>query len=77
MDAVASYDGGAAGVGSRGTYSFPDDHSVVVKEDCCTTRYEVGRVQDGFTLRRVTPPIEEGDLLADAILFGEPFTRVP
>jgi hypothetical protein len=65
-------------VGSRATYAFPDDHTIVLQESCCgLTTFEVTLVPGGFRLK-APPQTKEEDKMVGAILFETgAFTRVP
>jgi hypothetical protein len=73
-------DDGPNGVGSRATYAFPDDHTVVIQEACCgISSFAVDRDGDTFRLTYSSDnPSSAVDQLAAHILFEEaPFTLVP
>lgn len=74
-----AFDGAAGEVGSRATYAFPDDHTLVIEEACCgITTFEVTPDQDGFSLKRTSQPPDDVDSLIGRILFeSSPFTPVP
>jgi hypothetical protein len=75
------FDGAVGEIGSRATYAFPDDHTLVIEEPCCgISTFDVTPGQNGFSLK-----VRSGDLVATEkdtiighILFeSSPFTRVP
>jgi hypothetical protein len=75
-----SYDGGAFRVGSRATYAFPDDHTVVISEVCCgLTTFAVTPDGAGFKLARVSGTQNtEVDKITGAIIFeSRPFQPTP
>ena len=46
------FDGAAGEVGSRATFAFADDHTLVLQEDCCgTTTFDVTQRPQGFALK--------------------------
>jgi hypothetical protein len=69
---------GKAQVGSRATYVFPDDHTLVIQESCCgLTTFGVTLVPGGFRLK-APPQTKEEDKMVGTILFETgAFTRVP
>jgi hypothetical protein len=75
------FDGAVGEVGSRATFAFPDDHTLVIEESCCgISTFDVTLTPNGFSLK-----VRSGDLVATEqdkvighILFeSSPFTLVP
>lgn len=76
---LQGFDGAAGEVGSRATYAFPDDHTLVIQEQCCgISTFQVTNVQNGFTLKVLTGPKNEEDVIVGKILFeSSPFILAP
>jgi hypothetical protein len=76
-----SYDDGPRTIGSRGTYAFADDHTLVIQEPNHLTTFEVAWAGPNFTLTVVpksTAPYTELDVMEYRLLFeSAPFTLVP
>jgi hypothetical protein len=65
-------------IGTRGTYSFPDDHTLVLQEECACppVTLRVTANGDTFSLQIVNPPTAEVDALPMRVLYeGGPYTR--
>jgi hypothetical protein len=77
----AGFDGAAGEVGSRATYAFPDDHTLVIEEPCCgISTFDVTPMPEGFSLkvRSGSNLATEKDKVIGHILFEvSPFTVVP
>jgi hypothetical protein len=75
------FDGAMGGIGSRATYAFPDDHTLVIEESCCgISTLDVTPAQNGFSLKVRSGAFvsTEVDTIVTHILFeSSPFTRVP
>jgi hypothetical protein len=75
------FDGDVGGIGSRATFAFPDDHTLVIEEACCgISTFDVTPRQNGFSLkvRSGAQVATEKDRIVGHILFeSSPFTRVP
>jgi hypothetical protein len=74
-------DGARGGIGSRATYAFPDDHTLLIEESCCgTSTLDVTSAPNGFSLKIRSGAFlsTEVDTIVTHILFElSPFTRVP
>ena len=73
-------DDNVANVGTEGTYTFPDDHTMVYQEQCAcpATIFTVTPTETGFRLRMRNPPEKEVDALPARVLWeSAPFTRQP
>jgi hypothetical protein len=74
-------DGKAAEVGSRATYSFPDDRTIVLREQNGTQEvgfsgWTITPVPNGFRLTHIDPPANEQDALVIRLLFeAGPYTK--
>lgn len=72
----AAVDGGASEVGTRGTYAFPDDHTLLIQEQCCgVTTFRVTSEPLGFRLMALTGAAT--DLISKIVYESAPFTLVP
>ena len=69
---------GATGIGSEATYTFLDDHTVVLQEKTIGfSGFTVTARADGFSLQHVDAPANESDSIVVKILFESgPFTLV-
>jgi hypothetical protein len=73
-------DGGTIEVGSRGTYAFPDRHTLLMEESggASTNTFEVTSTATGFTLRRTSQAGDAVDVMITKIFWESgPFTPVP
>lgn len=69
-----------ANVGTEGSYTFPDDHTMVYTEDCACppTIFTVIQTDTGFRLQIQNPPEKEVDLFPARYLWeSDAFTRQP
>jgi hypothetical protein len=69
---------GRTDVGTRGTYTFPDDHTMVLQEECTCPpmTLRVTASGDTFSLQIVNPPSAEVDAIPVRVLFEQgPYTR--
>jgi hypothetical protein len=73
------FDGASGEIGARGTYAFPDDHTLVMEDPCCgTTTFDIAVSGSSFTLKRTSAPPDEEDRVAGHELFeSSPFTLAP
>ena len=75
------FEGAKGDVGSRATFAFPDDHTLVIEETCCgISKFDVTLAQNGFSLKVRNGDLvsTEKDTIIGQILFeSSPFTRVP
>jgi len=75
------FDGAVGGIGTRATYAFPDDHTLLIEESCCgISTFDVTPAQNGFSLKVRSGAFvsTEVDTMVTHILFeSSPFTRVP
>jgi hypothetical protein len=74
-----AFDGGSFEVGARAAYAFPDDHTLVIQEQCCgISTFDVTTSPNGFTLKyRVGAPNAGEDILGQVLYESSPFTAVP
>jgi hypothetical protein len=75
-----AFDGGAFNVGAEGSYVFPDDHTLLLQEQCCgVTNFEVTPGGSGFSLRirSQTAPNAADALLGVMVFENAPFVAVP
>jgi hypothetical protein len=71
---------GVVSIGTEGTYTIPDDQTLVFQERCSCppTTFRLSVTGNSFTLRIVDPPTKEADALPGRVLFESgPFTRQP
>lgn len=71
---------GKVDIGTQGTYTFPDDHTLIFQEKCACppTTLRVTVSGNSFTLQIVNPATKEVDALPGRVLFESgPFTRQP
>ena len=71
---------GVVNVGTEGTYTIPDDQTLIVQERCSCppTTFRLAVTGNSFTLQIVNPPTKEADALPGRVLFESgPFTRQP
>jgi hypothetical protein len=71
---------GVVSVGSQGTYTFPDDHTLILQEACSCPPMSLRLTVSGdsFTLQMINPPTKEFDLVPVRTLFESgPYTRQP
>jgi hypothetical protein len=69
---------GALNIGTQGTVTFPDAHTMVFAEQCACPpmTFRVTASEDSFTLQIVNPATKEVDALPQRVLFESgPFTR--
>jgi len=75
------FDGTVGEVGSRATFAFPDDHTLVIEEACCgISTFDVTPRQDGFSLRIRSGdlvPTEKDTIIGHILFESSPFTLVP
>jgi hypothetical protein len=73
------FDGAPGEIGARGTYAFPDDHTLVMEDPCCgTTTFDIAVSGNSFTLKRTSAPADEEDRFAGHELFeSSPFILAP
>jgi hypothetical protein len=75
-----SIDRGAYEIGSRGTYAFPDQHTLVLDEQggLSVNTFQITVTATGFTLKRTDTSTDAEDILMTKIFweFG-PFTLAP
>lgn len=76
---ASAFDGGAFEVGARATYAFPDDHTLVIQEQCCgISTFDLTPGPNTFTLKyRVGAPNAGEDILGQTIYELTPFALVP
>jgi hypothetical protein len=74
-----SFDGAPFEVSARATYAFPDDHTLVIQEQCCgLSTFDLTTSPNGFALKyRVGAPNAGETILGQAIYESSPFTAVP
>jgi len=74
-----SVDGGPFGVGSRGTYAFPDGQTLTLQENLgFLSTFRVTSTGEGVTLRHLGPLADEVDAVITKIFWDSgPFTLVP
>lgn len=79
MTESGGYDGGPAQVGARATYAFPDNHTLVIQETCCSNTFQVTWAGSAFTLRVLSgTPNTELDIVENKLVYEwSPFTLVP
>jgi hypothetical protein len=69
---------GVGEVGQRATYAFPDQHTVVIEEQCCgISAFQVTLGERSFTLKVAStqgPTDEEGALIGRILFESSPFT---
>jgi hypothetical protein len=71
-----AWDGGSFEVGSRATYVFPDDHTLLIQETCCgLTTFDVTRDGSSFSLHVRSQAMP--DPLTRIVFESAPFTAVP
>ena len=64
-------------IGSRGTYAFPDQHTLVMEESggASVSTFELTSTADGFTLKLTSPAGDEVGVIITAIFWESgPFT---
>lgn len=69
---------GVVNIGTQGTYTFPDDHTLLFAEECACppTTFRLSSTGTSFTLQLVNPPTKEVDAIPVRVLFESgPFTR--
>jgi hypothetical protein len=71
-----SCDGGPMEVGTRATYAFRDDRTLVIQETCCgTSSFALTLVKDGFFLK-LTSPVVTGPDTGVFLFEASPFMLV-
>jgi hypothetical protein len=71
---------GVMNVGTQGTFTIPDDHTLIFNEQCACppTTFRLAATSTSFTLQYVNPPTKEVDALPGRVLFESgPFVRQP
>jgi hypothetical protein len=71
---------GVMNVGTQGTVTIPDDHTLIFNEQCACppTTFRLAATSTSFTLQYVNPPTKEVDALPGRVLFESgPFVRQP
>jgi hypothetical protein len=68
-------DAGSFEIGTRATYAFPNDHTLVIQESCCgTTTFDLTSARNGFFLKRTGAPVPGTDRLIGLLLYeSSPF----
>ena len=68
-----SVDGGAFEVGSKGSFAFPDDHTLTLQETCCLTSYAIAWTGPALSLALRSDSTWTGNIaddIAPAIVYG-------
>lgn len=74
-----AFDGGGLEVGARATYAFPDDHTLVIQEQCCgLSTFDITPVSGGFSLKyKAGAPNAGEDVVGQTVYESSQFTLVP
>ena len=71
---------GAVNIGTQGTFSLPDDRTLILNEQCDSTcpplTFRLSATGDSFRLQMVDPPTKEVDAIPVRVLYESgPYTR--